>query len=118
LVKYVLSSFENFHLTRLTIPSGRMAHLRSILRVFLWASTDKASGGKLVASPTLQERAVDGCVYKLCGIRRKTCGICQFAVSRKSGSNLVVLIVNVFLLLKDQLRVKEPCYSLRRLTKA
>jgi hypothetical protein len=31
LVKYVLSSLEKFHLTRLTIPSGLMAHLRSIL---------------------------------------------------------------------------------------
>jgi hypothetical protein len=46
LVKSVLSSLAIFHLTPLNIPPGLMARLRSILRAFLWAGTDKTSGGK------------------------------------------------------------------------
>jgi hypothetical protein len=46
LVKSVLASQSIYHLTSLDVPSGSMLNMKKIERAFLWAGTDKVSGGK------------------------------------------------------------------------
>lgn len=46
LVKFVISAQATYHLTSLALPQGVMASIDKVRRAFLWAGTDKVSGGK------------------------------------------------------------------------
>jgi mannosylglycoprotein endo-beta-mannosidase len=46
LVKSVLASQSIYHLTPLVIPTGTLENIKRIERAFLWAASDKVSGGK------------------------------------------------------------------------
>lgn len=46
LVKSVISAQATYHLTSLALPQGVMASIDKVRRAFLWAGTDKVSGGK------------------------------------------------------------------------
>jgi hypothetical protein len=46
LVKSVLSSQAIYHFTSLNVPNGTMDNMKKIERAFLWAGTDKVSGGQ------------------------------------------------------------------------